>query len=53
MTSSIPRAHVKRLSPAFDRRKRLGPVTRPQAVARLNVDAELARAAQIAALRRR
>lgn len=47
MISSIPRARVKRLNPAFAKAKRLGAVTRPQAVARLNRDAEFARAAQL------
>jgi hypothetical protein len=49
MTPSIPRARVKRLNPAFAKAKRLGAVTRPQAVARLNRDAEFARAAQLVA----
>jgi hypothetical protein len=53
MTASIPKGRVKRLKPEFDRRKHLGPVTRPQAVARLNTDAELMRLRQVAALQGR
>lgn len=49
MNTSVPILRVKRLNPAFARAKRLGAVTRPQAVARLNRDAELARAAQLVA----
>jgi hypothetical protein len=53
VAASIPKGRVKRLKPEFDRRKHLGPVTRPQAVARLNTDAELMRLRQVAALQGR
>jgi hypothetical protein len=52
MTASIPRIRVKRLNPAFERDKHLGPVTRRQAINRINAEADLARQAQIAQMGR-
>jgi len=48
MIASIPKLRVKRLNPDFSRRHHLGPRTKPQAIARIERDAELSRSKQIA-----